>query len=265
MDRFEDLAQRLIESSLARILKERLRPDEVLQAIVRAIEDANTQRPNGEPIAPNHFWVTLSEQDLVPLEYHQPDLADQMAESVRQMIVQMGLRMDMPPRVLLQGVLDLPPHHLRVSARWIPPDLPVTDTKGETPAQSSVAADRESTSLPRRPFLIVDGRRQIALTSEKIRLGRSRENDVVVDDRRVSRHHAELRWQPEEQKFLYLDTNSTGGTKLNGYPIQQCTLEAGDILSLGGVEIIYGEEFDLQSTRPNTPADADTDSPPPPR
>jgi pSer/pThr/pTyr-binding forkhead associated (FHA) protein len=114
--------------------------------------------------------------------------------------------------------------------------------------------------LPRQPFLIVDGRRQIALTSELVHIGRSRESDVVVDDRRVSRHHAELRWQTEAQKFLYMDMDSTSGTKLNGYPIQQCTLEAGDILSLGGVEIIYGEEFQLQSTRANAPIDADTDT-----
>ena len=107
--------------------------------------------------------------------------------------------------------------------------------------------------LPRRPFVIVDGRRQIALTSELVRIGRSRESDIVVDDRRVSRHHAELRWQQDARKFLYVDMNSTGGTKLNGYPIQQCTLEAGDILSLGGVEVIYGEEFEFQSTRGNAP------------
>jgi hypothetical protein len=254
MDRFEDLAQRLIENSLARILHERLHPDEVLQAIVHAIEDAHTLGPNNEPIAPNHFWVTLSEQDLAPLEYHQPDLADQLAESVRQMIVQMGLRMDMPPRVLLQGVADVPPHHLRVTARWIPPDLPVTVTA------THPAEERPEVVLPRRPFLIVDGRRQIALTSVLVRMGRSRESDVVVDDRRVSRHHAEMRWQAETQKFLYMDMNSTGGTKLNGYPIQQCTLEAGDILSLGGVEIIYGEEFELQSTRANAPLNTDTDT-----
>jgi Protein of unknown function (DUF3662)/FHA domain len=239
MFRFEDLAQRLIESSLARILRERLRTDEVLRALVRAIDDARTLGPQGEPVAPNHFWVTLSEQDLAPLEYQQPKLADELAESVRQMIVQMGLRMDMPPRVLLQGAADMPPHQLRVTARWIPPDLPVTHT---------AASPAQPVQLPRRPFLIVDGRRQIALVNELVRVGRSRENDVVVDDRRVSRHHAELRWQPGTRKFLYVDLESTGGTKLNGYPIQQCTLEAGDILSLGGVEIIYGEEFALSST-----------------
>lgn len=252
MNRFEDLAQRLIENSLARILRERLRPEDVLHAVVRAIEDAHAAGPDGAAIAPNHFWVTLSEQDLAPLEYHQPDFADQLAETVRGMIVQMGLRMDMPPRVLLQGIGEMPAHEIRVIARWIPPDLPAVSTT------ALPAAGGRGQVFPRKPFLIVDGRRQIALSSEVVQIGRSRENDIVVDDRRVSRYHAELRWQPETLKFLYRDRNSTGGTNLNGYPIQQCTLEAGDILSLGGVEIIYGEEFALQSTRANTPYNADT-------
>ncbi|HEY3290639.1 MAG TPA: FhaA domain-containing protein [Anaerolineae bacterium] len=256
MNRFEDLAQRLIENSLARILRERLRPDEVLHAIVRAIEDAHATNADGEAIAPNHFWLTLSEQDLTPLQYHQPDFADQLAENVRGMIVQIGLRMDMPPRVMLQGVADMPVHEIRVIARWIPPDLPAASTTA-MPATGNLVL-----SFPRKPFLIVDGRRQIALGSEVVKIGRSRENDIVVDDRRVSRHHAELRWQAETLKFLYLDRNSTGGTKLNGYPIQQCTLEAGDILSLGGVEIIYGEEFALQSTSASAPLNSDTNDQP---
>jgi hypothetical protein len=249
MHRFEDLAQRLIETSLARVLRERLQPDEVLRALVGAIEDAQTTASNGAPLAPNHFWVTLSEQDLALLQQAQPGLADDLAESVRQVIVQMGLFMDMPPRVLLQGIADVSPHQLRVTARWIPPDLPASHT---------AASGAQSIALPRHPFLIVDGRRQIALEGEQVRIGRSRDNDVVADDRRVSRHHLELRWQPQPARFLAVDLDSTGGTKLNGYPIQQCTLEAGDILSLGGVEIIYGEEFEFQSTRGNPAVDAAT-------
>ncbi len=255
MNRFEDLAQRLIENSLARILRERLSAEDVLHAVVRAIEDARAVNTDGDPIAPNHFWVTLSEQDLAPLEYHQPDFADQLAENVRQMVVQMGLRMDMPPRLLLQGIAHMPPHDIRVIARWIPPDLPAISTSALPAGHGRSAVSRP---FPSKPFLIVDGRRQIALTSEVAQIGRSRDNDIVVDDRRVSRYHAELSWQNDSGKFLYRDRNSTGGTKLNGYPIQQCTLEAGDILSLGGVEMIYGEEFALQSTRGNTPLSADT-------
>jgi len=240
MYRFEDLAQRLIENSLSRLLGERLQPDAVLRALVQAIEDAETPNAEGEMLAPNHFWVTLSEQDLAPLEYFHPDLADDLSENVRQVILQMSLRMDMPPRIFLRGTPDVPARQINVTARWIPPDLPLAAT-------SPLGGPRE-TPLPRRPFLIVDGRRQIGLTHEVVRIGRSRENDVVVDDRRVSRHHLELRWQADLGKFLCVDLNSTGGTRLNGYPIQQCPLEAGDVLSLGGVGIIYGEEFNLSST-----------------
>lgn len=239
MHRFEDLAQRLIEGSLARLLGERLQPQTVLRALAQAIEDAQAFDAQGEPVAPNHFWVNLSEQDLAPLEYFHPNLADELAENTRQIMVQMGLRLDMPPRVFLRAVRELGPRQISVTARWIPPDLPLSSTTAQT---------AQAVSLPRRPFLIVDGRRQIALNHEEVRVGRARENDIVIDDRRVSRHHLTLRWQKEMDKFLAVDLGSTGGTRLNGYPIQQCTLEAGDVLSLGGVEIIYGEEFALQST-----------------
>lgn len=239
MHRFEDLAQQLIEGSLARVLRERLSPNEVLRALVRAIEDAQVLNEHGEGLAPNHYWVTLSEQDLAPLEYFQPNLADELAENVRQTILHMGLKMDMAPRILLRGLSEMPPHHLRVTARWVPAELPLADTSAQLSSR---------TPLPRHPFLIVDGRRQVALESRLLHIGRSRDNDVILDDRRVSRHHLELRWQPEISRFLCVDLGSSGGTKLNGYPIKECTLEAGDVLSLSGCDIIYGEEFSLHST-----------------
>jgi len=237
MRRFEDLAQQLIEASLARALGGKLDASEVLRAIVRAIEDA--QADGGAPIAPNHFWVTLNEGDLRTLESSRPRFADDLSENVRQIMLQMGLHLDAPPRVLLWGMPDLSPHRFQVKARWIAGGLPRADTSA-TPALA--------VSLPRRPFLIVDGRRQISLTSTQVRIGRAHDNDVILDDRRVSRHHLQLRWQEELARFLAVDLGSSGGTQLNGYPIKQCSLEAGDVLSLGGVEVIYGEEFSLQST-----------------
>ncbi len=243
MHRFEDLAQQLIEASLARVLGGKLEAGEVLRAIVRAIED--TQAGGSAPVAPNHFWVTMNEGDLRALEAARPRFADELSDNVRQIMLQMGLRLDAPPRVLLWGLPHMPPHRLQVRARWIAANLPHTDTS-ITPALV--------VPLPRQPFLIVDGQRQISLTSSLVRIGRAHDNDVIVDDRRVSRHHLELRWQTDQARFLAVDLNSSGGTRLNGYPIRQCTLEAGDVLSLGGVEIIYGEEFTLQSTTALPPA-----------
>jgi len=249
MHRFEDLAQQLIEASLARALGGQLRGDEVLRAIVRAIDDA--QGMTNQPIIPNHFWVTLNEHDLRQLENTHPRFADEMQEQVRQIMLQMGLRLDAPPRVLLWGVPTVQPHRLQVKARWIAPNLP----QAETAATPALAAQ-----FPRAPFLIVDGQRQITLSSRTVRIGRAHESDVIVDDRRVSRRHIELRWQDALGKFLAVDMDSSGGTKLNGFPIRQCTLEAGDVLSLGGFEIIYGEEFALSSTGAFPSGDTRTDA-----
>jgi pSer/pThr/pTyr-binding forkhead associated (FHA) protein len=95
---------------------------------------------------------------------------------------------------------------------------------------------------PGRSFLIVDSHRRVALTSPRLRVGRARDNDIVIDNLRVSRYHLELRWQADLARFLAVDLNSSGGTLLNGHPIRQCTLEAGDVLLLGGsAELIYDE------------------------
>ena len=100
----------------------------------------------------------------------------------------------------------------------------------------------DSTLLARRAYLIVDSRRRVTLASPRVRIGRAHDNDIVIDDPRVSRYHLELRWQAELERFLAVDLNSSGGTLLNGHPIRQCTLEAGDVLLLGGsAELIYGE------------------------
>jgi FHA domain/Protein of unknown function (DUF3662) len=242
MNRIEDFAQSLIEASLARILREKLQPGALLRALVRAIEDAEAA-DRAHP--PTHFWLTLNDVDLGALRAAHPMLADDLAEQVRQIMLQMGLRLDATPRVMLHGAISVPTAQIRVNARWMPPEAERVDT-GVMPAAQPAA-------LPRQPFLIVDGRRQIDLTQERVVIGRARDNDIVVDDRRVSRKHLELRWLNASQRFLASDIGSSGGTHLNGHPIKQCTLEPGDVLSLGGYELIYGETFDFGSTVYNPP------------
>jgi pSer/pThr/pTyr-binding forkhead associated (FHA) protein len=93
---------------------------------------------------------------------------------------------------------------------------------------------------PNRPFVILEGRRHIPLTSASVSLGRHLDNDIIVDDSRVSRQHAQLRRR--YGRYVIYDLGSTGGTSVNGYPVQECVLEAGDVISLAGVDVIYGED-----------------------
>lgn len=73
---------------------------------------------------------------------------------------------------------------------------------------------------------------QWALTGTVISIGRRDDNDVVVDDRSVSRHHAQIRRTGE--LHVVQDLDSRNGTSINGQRIAApAALRDGDELQLG--------------------------------
>jgi pSer/pThr/pTyr-binding forkhead associated (FHA) protein len=107
--------------------------------------------------------------------------------------------------------------------------------------------------IPEDAFVIVDGIKVIPLTSPLVRIGRRLENNLVLDDPRVSRTHAELR--AINGRYVLFDLNSTGGTYVNGLKISQSVVYPGDVISLAGVNLVYGQKNppprpDLKETSP---------------
>jgi pSer/pThr/pTyr-binding forkhead associated (FHA) protein len=79
---------------------------------------------------------------------------------------------------------------------------------------------------------------------------------LVIDDPRVSRNHAQLR--AIKGRFVLFDLNSTGGTFVNGQRTSQTVLYPGDVISLAGVALIFGQDNppprpDLANTSPLNP------------
>ncbi|GGP94902.1 FHA domain-containing protein [Streptomyces roseolilacinus] len=70
------------------------------------------------------------------------------------------------------------------------------------------------------------------LPTRTVRIGRATDNDVVVDDLVVSRHHAELRSQPDGT-YLIHDLGSHNGTFLNGRPVDEARVTPEDIIGIG--------------------------------
>ncbi len=69
-----------------------------------------------------------------------------------------------------------------------------------------------------------------------IRVGRALGNDVILDDRHISRRHAQLRWRAGT--YHLSDMGSSLGTTLNGRPIgldEAVPLAGGDEISLAGI------------------------------
>ncbi|WP_329258927.1 FHA domain-containing protein [Streptomyces pseudovenezuelae] len=70
------------------------------------------------------------------------------------------------------------------------------------------------------------------LPTRTVRIGRADDNDLVIDDLVVSRHHAELRAQPDGS-YEIADLGSHNGTYLNGRPVTSAPLGPGDIVGIG--------------------------------
>lgn len=78
------------------------------------------------------------------------------------------------------------------------------------------------------------------VTSDVTRIGRSADNDIVLDDNRVSRKHAAI--VKEDDGYFVVDKDSGNGTRLNGERIKKQVLKDGDKIGIG--ESILEVEFE---------------------
>jgi pSer/pThr/pTyr-binding forkhead associated (FHA) protein len=127
------------------------------------------------------------------------------------------------------------------------------DNTDNVPEDLQAKPDDDVATVPEDAFVIVDGIRVIPLTQPIVNIGRRVENTLVIDDPRVSRTHAQLR--AINGRYIIFDLNSTGGTFINGERVTQSILYPGDVISLAGADLIYGQKNppprqDLKETSP---------------
>jgi pSer/pThr/pTyr-binding forkhead associated (FHA) protein len=70
-----------------------------------------------------------------------------------------------------------------------------------------------------------------------ISIGRSRDNDVMVENLSVSRNHGRIRRQGG--KFVLTDLNSANGTFVNGVRVSKTEIVDGDVVSIGKHKIEF--------------------------
>ncbi len=83
------------------------------------------------------------------------------------------------------------------------------------------------------------GQERLLYPEQSVRVGRAAENDIVLDDVRVSRSHAELEWNGSG--FSLRDLGSINGTYVNGQRLSNETrlLHDGDEILLSKQMIFY--------------------------
>jgi pSer/pThr/pTyr-binding forkhead associated (FHA) protein len=86
-------------------------------------------------------------------------------------------------------------------------------------------------------YVLVDGYRRMPINEAVVTIGRDLDNDIILDDRRVSRQHAQLR-RRHGQYVLY-DLDSTGGTTVNDRRVREVPLQPGDMIAFAGLKVRF--------------------------
>lgn len=128
---------------------------------------------------------------------------------------------------LYQRVQDIAP--------TLPMLQPVGDPKRPKENDHPVARSAESATL-----LITHGPNrgeQVALTGDRVTIGRNRHCDLTLDHVTVSRRHAEIRVDGE--RYTLVDAGSLNGTYHNRHPADTAELTDGDELRIGVYRLVF--------------------------
>src|SRR5690242_11660407 len=72
-----------------------------------------------------------------------------------------------------------------------------------------------------------------------VTIGREEDNNIQLNDDRVSRFHAKL--QDHGGRVILTDLDSTNGTRVNGHPIQMRVMQHGDVIGVGRCVVLFNQ------------------------
>lgn len=243
LDQIEKRLQSMIEGSIAHFFTEGDFQNQLAHQLVLAMQSSLSTGNLGPITAPNLYLIRVHPA-RVDFWQNNRILLDDLARFIHQAGLEAGLIFKSPPVIRLSTETDLPLHAFRITASML--NEPLGETASISPSALMDADD--IATIPPNAFLIVNGDRNFLLTVPVVNIGRRSENHLVIDDPRVSRSHAQLR--AIRGRFVLFDLGSTGGTMVNGQRVSQHSLSPGDVISLAGVPLIYGQ--DLSSNTSNT-------------
>ena len=70
-------------------------------------------------------------------------------------------------------------------------------------------------------------------------VGRTKDNDIVLNYKSISRHHAEI--IRDGERYLIVDLRSANGLRVNGTEYKRVGLRAGDVVTLGHVRLRFDD------------------------
>jgi pSer/pThr/pTyr-binding forkhead associated (FHA) protein len=237
LNQLEQKLQSLIEIHLIKLLPVPSLPNQIAQRLTEAVR-ANLSTHELASNLPHNFIIKVHPEAL-PLWQKDPRLLEGLTKILRLAAMDTGLQFGAQPVIVLEGDPSLELDEIRAQIVKL---TNVADTEAAEPA-----VIEEETPQGRTAFLIVGGTKVFTITQAVTNIGRRLDNQLIVDDPRVSRYHAQIRYA--NGRFIIFDLNSTGGTYVNGQRTNQSVLYPGDVISLAGLPIVFGQDTPPQSLK----------------
>jgi hypothetical protein len=247
----EKRMESLVEGVFGRAFRRQIHPVEIAKGLTKQMDEGRMVSIS-RTYAPNDFTVHLSKEDAESIRAYQASLKDELIQYASTHAENKNYHLMTPPRIRFETEDTLRFGEFGVTTKLTGGDGPrekgaPQDTSGQTrifrTEESSGGEIDQSTATisadeARRHGLareIVE----IVLGDEKHQLegrgpwsvGRSQENDIVINDPNVSRKHARI--SRADNGFVVEDLGSTNGTLLDGAPIDRERIEGGDELTFG--------------------------------
>ncbi|HVZ72358.1 MAG TPA: FHA domain-containing protein [Polyangia bacterium] len=124
------------------------------------------------------------------------------------------------------------------------PTIPVRALEGDVDREVAARLVVLTTELAGREF---------SLSRASIVIGRTDENDFVLNHRSISRHHAKI--VREGGRYTIVDLQSANGVRVNKEDYERIDLKAGDIVELGHVKIRFVGAHETYTYDPNARPD----------
>jgi len=240
----EERIQSFVEDSLA-VFPWGKRKDQIAPLLMATLRGSLVEDTEGNLFAPSLVTIFVHPSSLPEMLANQSGL-ETLARILNEACQEAGIRFRRSPVIRVASSYDLGEDEIRVHSTF-PTDEVVSQTAAIDIPHPEISLD----TRPINAFLIVNGAEVIPLRMVVINLGRRTDNHIVIDDPRVSRKHAQLR--AVRNQYVIFDLNSSGGTYVNGQRISQVTLKPGDVISLAGVAMIYGEDNPQSGSDHKTP------------
>lgn len=82
-----------------------------------------------------------------------------------------------------------------------------------------------------------------------VSIGREEDNQIRLNDERVSRFHAKV--QEDDGRIILTDLESTNGTRVNGHAVKMRVLQVGDQVLIGRCLLLYGSPEEIAAKARN--------------